>query len=354
MFLSSGIGVYLQNIVPRLSQFIPEDRITLLGTPALVDRLAACMPRARVQTLGSRIYTLHEQWDLMKVGLQGTALWWSPHFNIPLGYRGPLVVTIHDLFHLASAEMRHQLIKRAYAKLMFGAVRRRAHKVICVSRFTAQEFQRLVGAKPSQLEVIHNGIDDSWLEPISEARPQENQYFLFVGNVKPNKNVQGLIRAFAQIVERVPHDLVIVGQRSGFITSDRDAESLGKSVGPRVRFTGFVELEELRRWYRHAAALVFPSFYEGFGFPPLEAMAVRCPVIASDAASLPEVCGDAALYCDPSDAGTIAQAMLRIAADPDLRERLTGAGLRRVTEYPWAKSAAQTAGVLQSVLEEAS
>jgi glycosyltransferase involved in cell wall biosynthesis len=353
MFLSSGIGVYLQNILPRLGAFIPEEAITLLGSVAVGDKLAACMPRAKIQTLTSNIYTVREQWEMRREGLQHRGLWWSPHFNIPLGYRGPLVVTIHDLFHLASAEMRSNHLKRAYASLMFAAVRRRARKIICVSRFTAGEFQRLVGAKADQLEVIHNGIDSSWLEPISEVRPQKTPYFLFVGNLKPNKNVQGLIRAFAQIVERLPHDLVIVGQRSGFITSDSGAEQLARAVGSRVKFTGFVELEELRQWYRHAAALVFPSFYEGFGLPPLEAMAVRCPVIASNAASLPEVCGDAALYCDPSDIATIAQAMLRIASEHDLRERLIAAGQQKVTEYSWTDSAARTAAVLQRALEAA-
>jgi glycosyltransferase involved in cell wall biosynthesis len=249
--------------------------------------------------------------------------------------------------------MRSNYLRRAYASLMFAAVRRRAGKIICVSRFTAGEFQRLVGARADQLEVIHNGIDSSWLEPISEVRPQLAPYFLFVGNLKPNKNLQGLIQAFAQIVERLPHDLVIVGQRSGFITSDSRAEPLARAVGSRVKFTGFVGLEELRQWYRHAAALVFPSFYEGFGLPPLEAMAVRCPVIASNAASLPEVCGDAALYCDPSDIATIAQAMLRIASEHDLRERLIAAGQQKVTEYSWADSAARTAAVLQRALEAA-
>jgi glycosyltransferase involved in cell wall biosynthesis len=241
-------------------------------------------------------------------------------------------------------------MKLAYAKLMFRTVRRLARKVICVSDFTAREFERLVGAKAGQLEVIHNGMDESWFASISSMRMQENPYFLFVGNVKPHKNIQGLIRAFAAIAERIPHDLVIVGQRSGFITADRVAEKLAREIGSRVKFTGFVELAELRQWYGHAAALVFPSFYEGFGFPPLEAMAVGCPVIASNVAAVPEVCGDAALYCDPHDVRSISAAMLTITEDMALREQLVLKGERQAHKYRWADAAARTGAILQSVI----
>src|SRR5690349_2496622 len=170
MYRASGIGVYVQNILRRLGQFIPEERITLLGGAAVVDELAACMPRAAVRTVHSRIYTLREQWELLLKGRRGNWAWWSPHFNIPVCHRGPLVVTVHDLFHLTRPEVRRDPVKLAYARMMFTAVRRFADKIICVSRFTANEFERLVGARAGQLEVIHNGVDESWYGPVSGAR----------------------------------------------------------------------------------------------------------------------------------------------------------------------------------------
>jgi glycosyltransferase involved in cell wall biosynthesis len=353
MYLSSGIGVYLQNLLPRIAQIIPQEKMTLLCSAAVAERLRASLPRAGLRILKSGIYSLREQLELMRHAPSGGGVWWSPHFNVPVAYAGKLVVTIHDLFHLTSREVRRSPVKLAYARVMFGAVRRHAHKVICVSRFTAGEFERLVGAKGDQIEVVHNGLDENWLTPVSGPRIQERPYFLFVGNFKPNKNIGGLIRAFAAISSRVPHDLVIVGKRSGFITGDRNAERLAETVGPRVKFTGFVDQESLRRWYRDAAALVFPSFYEGFGFPPLEAMAVECPVVASNAASLPEVCGDAVLYCDPADPAQIGAAMLRVMRDPDLRASLAAKGRVRATAFRWSDTAKRTAAILQAVMRKA-
>ena len=348
MYLSSGIGTYLQNLLPRLAESVGQERMTLMAGASVLDQLTDCLPRAKVKLLRSKIYTVHEQIEFLVHAPVASTVWWSPHFNIPLGYGGPLVVTVHDLFHLTSSDIRRNPVKLAYATMMFKAVRRRAHKIICVSSFTANEFARLLGSVAGKMEVIPNGVGESWFDPVSEMRPQENSYFLFVGNLKPNKNVTGLIRAFAEIYPRIPHDLVIVGQRSGFITADMHAEKLAQMIGPRVKFTDFLALEDLRRWYRHATALVFPSFYEGFGLPPLEAMAVDCPVIVSNAASLPEVCGDAALYCDPNDISDIARAMLRIVDEPSLRRDLIAKGRARARMFRWGSSAAHTAAVLRS------
>jgi glycosyltransferase involved in cell wall biosynthesis len=350
MYLSSGIGVYLQNLLPRIARTIPPERMTLLGNAVVRQRLAEQLPGARISAMKSGIYTLREQVELLLHRPSRGTVWWSPHYNIPLGYAGPLVVTVHDLFHLVSAEVRASPLKLAYARMMFRAIQRKADRVICVSRFTADQFERLLGGKAGQLEVIHNGVDEGWLEPVTGTRLQANPYFLFVGNLKPNKNVHGLIQAFSYISERLPHDLVIVGQTSGFITQDRDAERLAAAMGSRVKFTGQVDLATLRRWYRYAEAFVFPSFYEGFGFPPLEAMAVGCPVVASNAASLPEICGDAVLYCDPHDTGSIAAAIVRIVEDGGLREQLVTKGLVKAKEFGWTEAAARTSAVLQSLM----
>jgi glycosyltransferase involved in cell wall biosynthesis len=322
--------------------------MTLLGDATVLQHLAKTVPDAVRHEINSKIYTVREQVDMLMQSRPRPAVWWSPHYNIPLAYRGPLVVTVHDLFHLANPELAPGVIKRTYARLMFNTIRRRAQKVICVSQFTADEFTRLVGGDERQREVIHNGLDESWFDPISDVRPQAAPYFLFVGNVKPHKNIRGLVSAFTKVMSVLPHDLVIVGQKAGFITGDRHSEELAKAVGQRAKFTGSVDLDVLRQWYRHADALIFPSFYEGFGFPPLEAMAVRCPVVTSNAASLPEICGDAALYCDPHDIRSIEESMLRIAQDHGLREELRTKGLAQAKRYRWADSAAKTAAILGS------
>jgi len=145
----------------------------------------------------------------------------------------------------------------------------------------------------------------------------------------------------------VPHDLVIVGQKEGFITGDRKVESGAAELGGRVKFTGLVDDALLKRYVACADALVLPSFYEGFGFPPLEAMACGCPAIVSDRASLPEICGDAALYCNPDDVEDIAARMLEVATNEALRAQLRERGLARARQFTWDRCASETLAVIE-------
>jgi glycosyltransferase involved in cell wall biosynthesis len=161
-----------------------------------------------------------------------------------------------------------------------------------------------------------------------------------------------LIETFGLIKDDVPHDLVIVGRREGFITGDETVVAEAATLGDRVRFTGYVGDDLLRQYFAHADALVLPSLYEGFGLPPLEAMACRCPVIVSNAASLPEVCGDAALYCDPHDPTDIADKIRQLTNDMNLQDALRQRGLERAKQFTWEKCAQETLAVIREVLRE--
>jgi glycosyltransferase involved in cell wall biosynthesis len=219
--------------------------------------------------------------------------------------------------------------------------------VICNSRFTADELTRVVGVPASRIEVIHMGVDEGWFAVGEPARPHKKPYFVFVGNVKEHKNVAGLVDAFRRIADKVPHDLVILGKKEGFITGDRKVEGGTAALGGRVKFTGFVDDALLKRYVACADALVLPSFYEGFGFPPLEAMACGCPSIVSDRASLPEICGDAALYCNPDDAGDIAARMIEVATNEALRDELREKGLARARRFTWDRCARETVALIE-------
>jgi glycosyltransferase involved in cell wall biosynthesis len=297
----------------------------------------------------SPIFSLREQLELPGRIPKGCAVFWSPQFNIPLFYRGPLVVTVHDVLHLALPQYMEGAHRRLYARALLGAVRLKAARILCNSRFTASELMRLVGIRSSKIEVIPMGVDESWFKAEKGARPQDRPYFIFVGNLKAHKNVGGLVRAFREISDRIPHDLVIVGKKKGFITGDRDVERAAAELGERVKFTGLVDDAQVKHYVAHAEALVLPSFYEGFGLPPLEAMACGCPAIVSTAASLPEVCGDAALYCDPNDAGDIAARMLEVATSEGMRAALREKGLAHARRYSWDRCARETLAVIESV-----
>ena len=350
MLSRSGIGTYVSNVLPRLIPHYRGGRVHLIGERGELARY----PWARgegvsVVDCASPIFSLDEQLRLPRAIPTGIGLFWSPQFNIPLLYRGRLLVTIHDVLHLAMPWFMEGAHRRLYARALLGAMRLKADRIICDSHFTAGELMRVVGVKSSRIDVVHLGVDEAWFSVDKGARPHDRPYFVFVGNVKAHKNVAGLVQAFQSLAQKIPHDLVIVGQKEGFVTGDRGVESGAAALGARVKFAGLVDDALLKRYVGWAEALVLPSFYEGFGLPPLEAMACGCPAIVSASASLPEVCGDAALYCDPHDVEDIAAKMLQVATDGATRGLLREKGLQRARQFSWDKCAGETLAVIESL-----
>jgi glycosyltransferase involved in cell wall biosynthesis len=296
------------------------------------------------------IYSLREQIRLARRIPGGTSIFWSPHYNIPLVRRGRLVVTVHDVGHLALPEFFGGFHRQAYARFMFGRISRSADAIMTDSEFTRTEFERLVGVSRASPEVVHIGVDQSWFDLAPSASPHPKPYLLYVGNVKPHKNLGRLLEAFSKLASRIPCDLLILGKTEGFRTGDRKVQVAANRLAPRVQLLGAVSQGLLKRYVAHAEALVLPSLYEGFGLPPLEAMACGCPTIVSRVASLPEVCGDAAQYCDPFDPDSIAEAISHVLHDSKLRETLRGRGLERARRFTWERSARGALSVLDRVL----
>jgi glycosyltransferase involved in cell wall biosynthesis len=347
----SGIGTYITNLLPRLAASRPDWRLTVLGDP---DRLRA-LPwpddaKVEIRQCRSRIYTAREQVELRAMARPRPDLFWSPNYNIPLAYGGPLLVTIHDVAHLALPEFAAGLHKQLYARTMFAATRRRATAILCDTAFTREEYSRLVGQPRGKTHVVHLGVDDSWRAAASLPPVRARPYIVCVGNVKPHKNLGTLVRAFARIKNSIPHDLVIVGRREGLRTADHAVEALAATLDGRVEFTGEIPLRRLQAYVAHAAVLVAPSLYEGFGFPPLEAMAAGCPAIASRIGTHQEVCGDGVEYCDPRDASDMGRCIERVVTDQGLRASLRELGTRRVAEFRWSTCAEQTSMLIAGAL----
>lgn len=352
MLRHSGIGTYLENLVPRVIARLPAHRFVLLGRTGDIGQVFAAIPsNVEIQEFCAPIYSAAEQIEIAARASRGVDLFWAPHYNFPILFPGRLLVTVHDLFHLAMPQFAGGAHKRAYARAMFRILAHRAAGIVCVSRFTENELGRLVGPEPSRIVVVPNGLAVEPAGPADAARPHPAPYLLFVGNVKPNKNLRGLLDAFGRVRDTIPHDLVVAGRTEGFRTGDRHALRAAAGLGNRVVFTGEVDRATLRQYYFHAEALVFPSLYEGFGFPPLEAMALGCPVIASRAASIPEVCGDAAHYFAPNDPGEMAIKILDVVSDNQLREELKGKGTARAGLFSWDRCADDTAQAIRNVLD---
>ncbi|MBI4849816.1 MAG: glycosyltransferase family 4 protein [Nitrospirae bacterium] len=347
----SGIGTYIRNVAPKIITAFPNSKFTLLGDAEEIG----CFTWSHGKNIilincRSPIYSISEQFELLRKIPINTSLFWSPHYNIPLFYRGKLIVTVHDIAHLALPETAKGMHKQFYARTMFNSVRKKADAIIFVSEFSRQEFIRLVGQPHQPVYVMHNGVTKDQFNISHKQKPRGKPYLLFVGNVKPHKNIVRLLEAFKLIREKIPHDLLILGKKEGFITGDTKVMEKARELSDRIHFTGEIYNEPLQQWYASAAAFVFPSLYEGFGLSPLEAMACGCPVVVSNTTSLPEVCGDAAYYIDPYDVESIAEGMYRVLTDEPLRRDLIRKGIERANIFSWEKSAREHMKVFEEVL----
>jgi len=349
MLLATGIGTYLRALLPRVVERLPEARFCLLGDPAA---LAAAAPgvedeRLAVRSLRAGVYAASEQPALLARTPRDTRVFWAPHVNAPLVGPGRLLVTAHDAFYAnppRGAEPRWD--KRLYLELMLRGIRRRASAILCDSAFTQGELERLLGPFRCPLHAVTIGIEPAWFERPAEPRPHPAPYLVYVGNLKPHKNLPRTLAAFAAVAERVPHDFLLLGPGDPSLLR----AAVAPNVAERVHFLGVVSDERLKLTLAHADGLVLASLYEGFGLPPLEAMALGVPSLVSRAASLPEVCGDAAVYCDPESVADIARGLLELLTDERLRAALVERGFAQARRFDWERCADDTSAVLRSLL----
>lgn len=349
----SGIGSYIKGLMPALTTLLHDVTIVGLGPKDRLTQFSwAHAPNVELIDCHLARYSLVEQLLLPFKIPSRTDLFFSPHYPIPLFYRGRLLVTVHDLSHVVLPEVTESLPKRVYAKTMLNTVRRRASLILTVSNFSKSELLRYTqGKRSDNIFVGHGGVSSEWYGAERLPSPWAGPYIVYVGNVKPYKNVGRLVDAFVQIMDRIPHDLVIVGQHEGLIRGEsKEFFARVRSLRERIHFMGQVSQKQLLALVGNAAALVLPSLYEGLGLPPLEAMAAGVPVLVARAASLPEVCGEAARYCDPLCVEDIAEGIVSVLTDEALRSRLICRGKKQVRKYSWDLCAQQTASAIRSIL----
>jgi glycosyltransferase involved in cell wall biosynthesis len=338
-----GIARYALALAARIPSLLPEVDVLGLGPPEGLPPLGALAPAFPLRPCGARFLSPFEQpalaWALLQAGAD---CFHATSFSVPLLWPGRLVATLHDATHLVRAD-EYSRATALYYRTVVRPRLRHARAILTVSAFSRAELAAQLRFPPEAFQVVPAGVDDRFVPPSAEAQSEARRrlglparYLLAVGNAKPHKRLHFL----AELAPRLPWPLVVL--------AGRDVASL--KLPASIRGLERVEEAMLPALYGGAEALLLPSVHEGFGLPALEAFACGCPVVAANAAALPEVVGEAGLLVAPLDAAAWLLAVHRLDAEPTLRATLVERGLSRAQEFRWEVCAQRTADVYRAAL----
>jgi glycosyltransferase involved in cell wall biosynthesis len=356
-----GIGTYVRNLVHQLARIDQTTEYVLLCRPQDRSRIVVPSGNFRVVDEPAGPYSVAEQVRIpVSLRRERVDLFHSPHYVLPPLIHCRSVVTIHDCIHLMFPQYLPSRVAHVYARMQMWMAAHRSDRVLTVSETSKQDILRRFRIPADKVTVVYNAIDERLAVPPADedfervrVRYQLNDPFaLYVGNIKPHKNLERLIEAFRELRQESEFEslkLVIIGDEISRYQGLRRAVHHHK-LHKHVRFLGFVAPATLAVLYRMARVFVFPSLYEGFGLPPLEAMYLGTPVVTSNVSSLPEVVGDAAVLVDPYSSASIAEGMRRALTDQPLREALRVRGMARAREFSWERSVEQIHQVYTEVL----
>ncbi len=356
-YRSAGIHTYILQLIRHLladpasvgalryTIFTGKDRLAAHQLPpqqAHSTRWPTQWPLARIAW-----EQLLQPWVLLRTEVD---LLHAMAFALPLVLSRPAVVTVHDLSFVHFPH-RFQPAKRLYLKTISRISCRRARRVIAVSQATADDVTRLLGVPPERIDVIPHGVDHQRFRPLPpeqvqafrQAQGLPPRFILFVGTLEPRKNLPRLIEAFARVRAQDTQTKLVIAGGQGWYFKEIFERVQALNLAQAVLFPGFVPPEALALWYNSAVIFVYPSTYEGFGLPLLEAMACGTPVVAANASCLPEVVGNAGLLASPDDPADLAQALLSLLNDPQRRADLAARGQARAQTYTWQATATATA-----------
>jgi alpha-1,3-rhamnosyl/mannosyltransferase len=355
----SGIGTYVRGLLAGLADHARHDYVVFT-----FSEHAGGLPRGErfeVRTTGVPVYSPREHTALARELLEaGCDVYHVPHYNAPLGFPAPLVVTIHDLLHFVHPEYMRSRTRAAWAGVLLRGSISRAAALIAVSEATRLDLERRLDVDPERITVVAEGVASRFAPPSPEAvaafRARHRlaaPFVLYVGLLRPHKNLVRLVAAFDRAREGLAGDLQLVlwGRR------DRRYPEIERQIAAR-RLEARVRIldtrlpdDDMPLLYAAAHGFVLPSLHEGFGLPPLEAMACGTPVLAANAGALPEVLGDAALFVSPEDVAGLAHGLVRLVNDAALRDALRRRGLVRARGFTWSGAAQRTQAVYESVAQ---
>ncbi|MBN2542789.1 glycosyltransferase family 4 protein [bacterium] len=344
----TGVERVAHNLLTNLLKFDNENEYFLYSPIDNIDEKWDRYPNLKTVKSGIKSTTkgklhLWEQKTLPKLTEQyGNSVLYNPINTAPLKQNIPFVLHLHGIEYKLLPQAYSRSF-RLYYNFLIPRISESAAMIITVSNSSKRDIIKHLKLPMDKVKVIYNGVDDAFFRDESEREtarsPITEPYILFVGSTSPVKNVSTLIEAYKIYLERTtenPLKLAIVGCSN---ENFRDSEINISSIKRMVILPGYAETSDLVNYYHHARIFVFPSLYEAFGLPPLEAMAAGVPVIASNSSSLPEIIGDAGLLVEPKDANSIAQKITKLSTNDILYNELRRKGIERAREFSWEKSA---------------
>jgi glycosyltransferase involved in cell wall biosynthesis len=355
-YTAGGIAHYTLNIAREVARLAPDDRFTLLRSVKQRNGL----PRASNLRSSPLLTPPHHRLEQLVLPLEVARLrpdlLHSPDFIPPFVRTCPAVITVHDLAFLRFPETITEQSRRYYGQV--GRAVRSAQCTIVVSESTARDLAELVDAPMERVRVVHNGLDAAFLAPsdpdeVARVRMRwglDRPYVMFLGTLEPRKDLPTLLRAFVEIQVRHPDLLLALVGRRGWLYESTFATIEQLGLGPAVRSIEDATDADLVPLFDGATTFAYPSLYEGFGLPALEALARGVPTVVAETSSLPEVVGDAALLHPPGDHEALATALLRLVEDGALRAELRRRGPERAGGFSWERSARETLAVYREVI----
>lgn len=353
-----GIGRYILSVA-RLLACRTDMELVLYCNPEQIPLFAGL--NARVQPMKAKPFSIQEQLEwAVRIPHDGLDLLHVPAYNVPVVSHCTLICTLHDMLYKRYPDHIGP-VARMYYNLMHWVAVRRADRIVTVSQFSARELEEIYGIDSRKVTVVKNGVETGMDRTpaageavvLRERYGMPDRYFLYVGTCKAHKNLSLTLKALRLCAEKgqpVP-PLVLVGRTDQHA---RKVLALAGELGiaDQVVHVGFVDELHLPAVYRGATAFVFPSLYEGFGLPIVEAMALGTPVITSGRGACAEVAGDAAVLVDPFDAEALAGRLVALSTEIQLREALIESGLRRAAEFTWDRAVAQLADMYGQTVKE--
>ena len=336
--LKTGIGAYTSNLIVNLNQLQFGPLQILTGSKNVAQLTPYCQ---KLSIVNAPIYSIIEQISI-PLTLESNSVLHVPHYNVPLLHRGPLLTTIHDITHILYQEYADTWKSRLYGLPMMRAAAQRAAHLFTVSEYSKRKIVETFRISPDKITVVYNGVGAVFFRSDAEHDPDHLQrhygisrpYVLYVGSLKPHKNIETLLRAHAHVApgQQPDFELVIAG---GGKEGKLKLGHLAAQLGIRPIFVQNASDDDLADLYRGAQVLVLPSFEEGFGLPIVEAMACATPVICANTASMPEIAGDAALLFDPRDDRDLARQLSSVLSSAERRFSLVQRGLVRAKIFTW-------------------